>query len=397
MISAVCILIFMISGCSAVFKAGVSGTVRDADSLASPKEGISNMAVYAYTNESARNTDLSQWQADNSKIGASSSYVGRTTTANDGTFTISRLVWETTSPAFGKTADYRDIFLTFHHDDYGLKTNKTTVTIVSDSTNTNAVNEAFSKVNQIIDLQLTIENVIGSALGQAVSVKVTVPQGAGVDPKMYQTMINSAGTISVAYPKSLASAPHAKIEVSLNGSTWIQCDKAGVPIDFANTVAPLSESPTLEPVYMKNTRLNYPNISGQVMLNYVPADDSLAVTNDDGMIVWLGYRDTLDGKIKLFTDAGAETITISSGDGANGSVIRHGLFSGLGNGMTWEDTSYTTTHATKEVYVIFDENGNKKLDAGDRYLVTTIRSDRGNRSLGSITTGNTKPVDADDL
>ena len=65
--------------------------------------------------------------------------------------------------------------------------------------------------------------------------------------------------------------------------------------------------------------------------------------------------------------------------------------------MTWEDTSYTTTHATKEVYVIFDENGNKKLDAGDRYLVTTIRSDRGNRSLGSITTGNTKPVDADDL
>jgi len=68
--------------------------------------------------------------------------------------------------------------------------------------------------------------------------------------------------------------------------------------------------------------------------------------------------------------------------------------------MTWEDNTYPKTYATKEVYVIFDENGNKKLDAGDRYLVTTILSHRGNHSLGSITTeptGNTEPVDADDL
>jgi ribosomal protein S9 len=403
---AVCMFILLFSGCSAVFKAGVSGTVRDADSLESPKEGISNMAVYAYTNKSARDTDLSQWQADNSKIGSSSSYVGRTTTAEDGTFTISRLVWETASPAFGKTADYRDIYFIFNHEDYGLHVNSTPVTIVSDSTNTNMVDETFSKVNQITDLQLNINDVAGGTLGQAVSVKITVSQGAGVDPKMYQTMINSAGTITVAHPKSLASAPYARIEVSLNGSTWIQCDKTGLPIDFATTAAPLSESPTLETVYMKNTEFEFPSLSGQSHFHYKPEvnnDDTVSYTEDDNMLVWFGYKDS-NAKIIRFTDPSATATTVSSGDGSNGSIIRHGLFNGLGAGITWIDDTYITKWASLEVVVVFDVDKNGRLNAdegddnsGDWYVPLVVYSNETTKSINIRTESNSEEVQAGDL
>ena len=385
--------VLLLSGCSAVFKAGVSGTVRDEESTSNPKAGIANMDVYAYTSESARDTDLSGWQAGTTDIGSSSSYVGRTTTGTDGTFTINRLVWETFSPAFGKTADYRDLFMIFYQTDFGLHTNSKPITVVSDSTNVNAVNEEFSKVNQLTDLQLTIDNVAGGALGQEVSVKVTVPQGAGVDVKVYQTMVTSTGTLTVAHPKSLAVDPQATIEVSLNGSTWLQCDQNGGFAASATSVA-LSDSPTLVTVYMKNTQLDFPSLSGQIRFDYDVSHDTKAYTDNDDMRVWLAYRNG-DGKLVLYEDANAERISTSNGDVANGGIIHHGLFTNLGEGMTWSDIDYSTSYATLTVAVIFDKNKDGILNATDRFLELEIRSDRTALSIGAITLLNSDDVAGD--
>ena len=399
------ISVLLLSGCSAVFKAGVSGTVRDAESTANPKAGIANMDVYAYTSESARDTDLSGWQAGTTAIGSSSSYVGRTTTGADGTFTINRLVWETFSPAFGKTADYRDLFMIFYQADFGLHTNSKPITVISDSTNVNAVNEEFSKVNQITDLQLTINDVAGGAMTQAVSVKVTVPQGAGVDAKVYQTMVTSTGTLTVAHPKSLAVDPQATIELSLNGSTWFQCDQNGGFTASATSVA-LSDSPTLVTVYMKDTEFEYPSLSGQSHFHYDPAvndDDNVSYTEDDNMLVWFGYKDT-NADIILFTDPSATTTTESSGEGANGSIIRHGMFSGLGSGIIWTDDTYTTKLASSEVVVVFDVDKNGRLNAnedvdnpGDWYVPLVVYSNEATKNLNIRSDTNTTAVLAGDL
>ncbi len=397
--------ILLLCGCSAVFKAGVSGTVRDADSLSNPKDGIANMDVYAYTSETARDTDLSGWQAGTTAIGSSSSYVGRTTTAADGTFTISRLVWETFSPAFGKTADYRDLFMIFHQADFGLHANSKPITVVSDSTNVNAVSEEFSKVNQLTDLQLTINNVAGGVLGQAVSVKVTVPQGVGIDPKVYQSMVNSNGTITVSHPKSLVPDPQATIELSLNGSTWLQCDKDG-GFTAAATSPILSGSPTVVTVYMKNTEFEFPSLSGQSHFHYNPAvndDDNVSYTEDDNMLVWLGYKDT-NSDIILFTDPSATTTTVSSGDGSNGSIIRHGLLNGLGAGIIWTDDTYTTKLASREIVVVFDVDKNGRLNAdeggantGDWYVPQVVYSNETTKNLNIRAENNSTAVLAGDL
>jgi hypothetical protein len=220
-------------------------------------------------------------------------------------------------------------------------------------------------------------------------------------------MINSAGTITVAYPKSLASPPHAIIEVSLNGSTWIQCDKTGIPIDFTTTAAALSESPTLEPVYMKNTEFEFPSISGQSHFHYNPTvnnDDAVSYTKDDNMLVWLGYIDTNNNIIR-FTDPSATVTTVSSGDGANGSVIRHGLFSGLGaGGITWTDDTYTNKLASHEVVVVFDVDKNGRLNAdeggvnsGDWYVPLVVYSNETARNLNIRNENNSVAVLAGDL
>ena len=242
-------------------------------------------------------------------------------------------------------------------------------------------------------------------MAQAVSVKVTVPQGAGLDAKVYQTMVTSTGTITVAHPKSLAPDPQATIEVSLNGSTWIHCDQAGVPAASATSVA-LSGSPTLVTAYMKNTEFEYPNISGQSHFHYNPAlndDDNVSYTEDDNMLVWFGYKDT-NADIILFAEPSATTTTESSGEGANGSIIRHGMFSGLGAGIIWTDDTYTTKLASSEVVVVFDVDKNGRLnadeggaDSGDYYVTLVVYSNDATKNLHIRSDNNSSAVLAGDL
>ncbi|MCR4676457.1 MAG: hypothetical protein K5634_04415, partial [Sphaerochaetaceae bacterium] len=63
-----------------------------------------------------------------------SNLLASTTTDGNGSYTVSRVVWSTSSPAFGKTADYTTIYIQVTHDDYATS-DLTAVKIVSDSTN----------------------------------------------------------------------------------------------------------------------------------------------------------------------------------------------------------------------------------------------------------------------
>ena len=58
-------LVFGISGCYSIFQGGASGIVVDSESTTSPKTGIANVDIYAYTSEKDRNSDYSAWQEGN--------------------------------------------------------------------------------------------------------------------------------------------------------------------------------------------------------------------------------------------------------------------------------------------------------------------------------------------
>ena len=54
--------IFNFFGCYSVFEGGTSGIVVDSESTTSPKRGIGNVDVYAYTSQCERDSDFNLWK-----------------------------------------------------------------------------------------------------------------------------------------------------------------------------------------------------------------------------------------------------------------------------------------------------------------------------------------------
>ncbi len=113
-------VLLALTSCSAVFDSAISGTVKDRsvrETSSTSSGGISDVMVYAYDSESDWNNKYSAW--DGKSVFTDNS-VPSAKTAADGSFSISNLRWMTTSPAYGKDADQKTIYLLAFHKDYGL-------------------------------------------------------------------------------------------------------------------------------------------------------------------------------------------------------------------------------------------------------------------------------------
>ena len=122
-VSLVALLLLSLTACSAVFDSAISGTVKDknASSTSSTSTGgIADVMVYAYDNEEAWNNKYNSW-ISNPKSEFKDYSVPSARTAQDGSFSISNLRWMTNSPAYGKDADSKTIYLLAFHKDYGLE------------------------------------------------------------------------------------------------------------------------------------------------------------------------------------------------------------------------------------------------------------------------------------
>lgn len=390
----VIIAVLVSSSCSAVFKAALSGVVRDAGT----ESGIEAMEVYAYTDKGRRDADYDDHQAESTfSPSNSAAYVARTTSAADGAFTINKIVWESNFPEFGKTADYRELSLLFFHESYGLHKNAKPVWITSDSTNNSMVDERFERVKQTTAVAISVRDAAdGSLLDQTFDVRMSIPQSAGdADPLVKEASITGTGTLAASYP--VGFAPTVTVQVSLTGSSWVQCLQDGTIVGAGTyPTFTISGNNALVDVYVKQTRLSFPAISGEVDVND-NADSTVLVSPDDGLSVWLAYRNG-DGKIVLYDEPNAERTTVAQGDGANGSLIRHGVFNGLGTGMTWDDATYLGTYTQKEVLVVVDTDKDGLLTAvNDDYYEFTIRSDRPTKLLGTLKISTLPEVTAADL
>lgn len=384
------LIIFAIS-CSSVFSAGVSGRVVDAESTSSPKDGIADVTVFVYIDEAARDADFNAWTAGSRFSPATTKhYIGQTSTANDGSFTIGRIVWESFSPEFGKTADFTPIYLLFFHEDFGLVKNSNKAVIMSDSTS-NVIYQEMKSIRKSTSLEIQIRNASSdTVLNIPVNVKISVPQINGL--KEYEVSITGTGSVRINYPRSGSDgnpftpeiiATYSQLGSSPDYKACMFNSDSYVFIADNKTSQTVSGSTFPIKLYMKALTLTISSTAGQI--NYgIPAADSMdeGTSDDDNIVVLLAYEQ--DGKLIQYPEISSRVRTFASGDGANGSRIRHGLFSGLGQGINWKNDSYTGKYDLKTVYIVIDRDENEIISEGDFYYTKTVRSDEENLNLGIL-------------
>lgn len=388
------LIIFAIS-CSSVFSAGVSGRVVDAESTSSPKDGIADVTVFVYIDEAARDADFNAWTAGSRFSPATTKhYIGQTSTANDGSFTIGRIVWESFSPEFGKTADFTPIYLLFFHEDFGLVKNSNKAVIMSDSTS-NVIYQEMKSIRKSTSLEIQIRNASSdTVLNIPVNVKISVPQINGL--KEYEVSITGTGSVRINYPRSGSDGnPFTPEIIATYSQLGSSPDYKACNFNAEENLFTFLETPSVTKtvsgstypirLYMKTRNHAMSSMSGQI--NYrTPADpDSLdeETTADDNVIIMLAKK--TDEKLFIqYSESSARVRTSSSGDGANGSRIRHGLFSGLGQGISWINETYDGKYDVKTIYIVVDKDNDEKISIGDFYYTKTVRSDEENLNLGIL-------------
>ena len=136
------------------------------------------------------------------------------------------------------------------------------------------------------------------------------------------------------------------------------------------------------------------SMSGQI--NYgISADPDSLTTADDNVIIMLAYKN--GNKIVQYSESSAKVRTTSSSEGANGSRIRHGLFSGLGQGISWINETYDGKYDTKTIYIVVDKDNDEKISIGDFYYEKTVRSDEDTANLGILSSGSHEVISAGQL
>ena len=352
------VLLSLFTGCYSIFSGGASGVVVDSESTTTPKAGIANVDVYAYTIEQDRDTDFDAWQ-EGTVFAPKAAYYGHTTTQADGTFLISKLVWKTYTPTFGKDADYSKVFFIFYHENYGLE--KGSSIIVSDSTS-DVVYQELTTNKKTSSIGITINDVsTGNAATLPVYVSIEVPQttsnNATVKSKIYEAVITGTGSIPVTYPR-WQSAENRTNGVETNPTVTIKYYRTAQEVDWQacynqdNTEKnyafrtdaktgikkTITNNVTDFTFYGKPTKLHMPVFSGQYKAGTTATD------TDDGVII--GMKSKGSGT-DFSIDCGE--VTTSSQIMGTTQYEKHGMYSGLGAGITWNDFSYTGKYATTSV------------------------------------------------
>ena len=347
-ISFLTLILIFLTGCSSVFNAGISGKIVDSESTSTPKEGIQDVEVFAYTKEKARDQDFENWDGT-SRFSPTTSkyYIGHATTNSSGEFTISKIVWESFFPEFGKTADYCEVFLLFYHDEFGLEKNSNIAMVMSDATS-NIVYQEMTKIKKKTTINLTITNVANNNLvTESVIATIKVPQdSANSTYKTYtETITSGTAAIPVLYSRYQTDGkttfePTIKILLSQNGNNqkFKQCNCNNGDYSFTESALEAQISGDSCPIesYMKAYKIAVPTITGTY-------GDTSSSTNDGKRVVV-----SVKGEEKGNTTTYAQTIGTDSG------VQTHGNFSISGEGYYWEDTSYTTATTSADISFTVD-------------------------------------------
>ena len=312
----------LLASCSVVFQAGISGKVVTDSGTGTA--AVSNVNVFAYTDEGLRNSDYDKFvEGSITRPSSGAGYVATTSTNANGEFTVNKVVWETKKSEFGKTADVNKLYLIFYHEDY--KPAKYDATVISDSTNADNVYVKLEASKYYTTINLTVNNV---STNQALGAPCTLKYWVG-DSTEYDT-ITFTGTTSfqVSFPISVGSSTTIKYWLESSGTHWEMSNKSGELIDadtcVSETIAEGTHSVTL---FMKKYEYTIPSFSGDMNLKL---SDKIKEENIDDVPVYLFYHDGTDWKVFSETVSANNVTTSTQVTSESPIYYTHGHFANVG-------------------------------------------------------------------
>ena len=343
------LLIIILTSCSAVYYGGITGTVKDAET----GEGINDVMVAVYFDEGRRNSEYDAYDknahADFNPAGAD----GIAYTSANGSYSFSKVWWETNSPEYGKDADKADVYLLFYNENYGLTKSDSSVTLYSESTSQIKTAELTSIVDTYtynIDLR---DDSDSSSLTDGVEFHYSYTDYRGVERS---GNINAVGTYSipVVYYKG-ESVPQITLSNFESVNKEVNASKESVEqfsfkdeeetgtyiLKTEDGFDGTSQSQTDSLYFTKNWfRIS---ISGQV-LKADKGIDNVAVSLDVTGLT--GITPSSDSPKTVYTDS--ET--------AVGEGRRSGMFSGLGEDIVFFiDNSQPSDEYTVKIKASYED------------------------------------------
>ncbi|MBR2281129.1 MAG: hypothetical protein IJ863_00750 [Spirochaetales bacterium] len=316
-------LVLLLASCSVVFQAGISGkVVTDEGTGTRP---VSDVNVFAYTDEGLRNSDYSKFVDGRiTRPSSGSGYVATTSTNANGQFTVNKVVWETKKSEFGKTADVSKLYLIFYHEDYTPA--KYDATVISDSTNADNVFINLSPNKDYATININIYDIsTGRAMTSACTLEYQIEGNSSSD-----TVVVTGNTaLQIKFPKG--STPDVALSLSNPGTKWRMVDMTGIDIESHSMLYVEAGTANVD-LYMKNYEFTMPGFSGNIdgaqTLYSDPSHDG-----SDGLPIWLEYWDVVNSSWVKFDDTvteGNRTYKTQSIAGDN-IINTHGVFSNVGN------------------------------------------------------------------
>lgn len=343
------LILLALTSCSSVFSGGFTGKIMEDkggldDSSNTP---LSGATVFIYTDEGVRNSDYNRATND----GVKPANATATATTNDnGQFSVSKILWKTNNPSFGKTADKINLYLIIYKSGFGVNgfnKNSNSISITSDSTNESTYSESFKRTEKVSTITFNLTNVAnnGETINDTLLVKLTDLEAQNC--KISKT--SSSNTFSVSYKNDDNTQPKIKInrytiQSENSASTWITCNEDG------NTFAPIekniktaSDTQTIN-LYAKQTEFSFPTISGRLKANANPPDDGDigTIADDNIKIILYAVSTTGSNKIKL-GEAVTGTSVIAD------TKVQHGVFTITSDSSyKWINDNYDGKYATFE-------------------------------------------------
>lgn len=313
------LLVCLLASCSVVFEAGISGTVETPSGTG--KVAVGGVSVFAYTKESARDSDYELFcNGSIIRPREDSGYVATTRTNANGEFTVNKIVWETKRSDFGKTADVRKLYLIFYHEDYYPE--KADVTIISGSTNASNVSVTLNGNKEYTTINLTVYNV---TTNKAMTAPVTLEYWQDDSAKHDTVTVTGAVTIPISCKKGVD--PDVSFILSSPGDSWMMCKKNGEPQDL-HVETDVEEGTLRVSLYMKGNEFTLPAFSGDIDGTYsaLPNLDDV-----DNVAVHLAYVDTTSA-VHFFeeTESSQPKTYCTRYEVGDSAYFEHGRFSGVG-------------------------------------------------------------------
>lgn len=354
------LILLAITSCSSVFSGGFTGKIMEDkggldDSANTPLAGAT---VFIYTDEGTRNSDYDRAISNGTKP---SNATATTTTNDNGQFSVSKIIWKTNNPSFGKTADKINLYLIIYKSGFGVNgfnKNSNAISITSDSTNESTYTESFKRTEKVSTITFNLANVAnnGETINDTLLVKLTDLEA--INCNISKT--SSSNTFSVSYKnddntntqtKPIIKIKSYTIQSENEESTWKPCKEDGStfsPIEKYIQTAADNQSINL---YAKQTEFSYPTITGRLANSTNSSTDgNIGTSADDGIVIeyYVGEK-----------SIGRATTTTSQ---IANDRVKHGVFTITPDSSEkWTITSYEGKYAPIPMITLKKGDKTKKI------------------------------------